>query len=116
MTHGAFMESQLAARRVAPNDLLTLARKKWLAGGGVASGRIKIDKGAQIALTNQKSLLAVGVEKILSPFEKGEIVEIMATSKMPVAVAIAKLSSSDLEIRFKEKNLEVAHVDDIVVF
>lgn len=99
------------AKKTSPNE-----RKKWLAGGGVASGRIKIDKGAYLALSNQKSLLAVGVEKILSPFEKGEIVEIMASSKMPVAVAIAKLSSAALEMRFKERNLEVAHVDDIVVF
>lgn len=34
------MESQLAARRVAPNDLLTLARKKWLAGERLDLGKL----------------------------------------------------------------------------
>lgn len=102
--------TQCKARETSPNQ-----RKKWLAGGGVATGRIKVDKGAETALQNCKSLLAVGVEKIISSFEKGDVIEIMGASKLPIGVAIAKISSADLTERPKEKNLEVANVDGIVI-
>jgi glutamate 5-kinase len=49
------------------------------------------------------------------PFEKGDVIEIRGTSKLPIGVAIAKISSKELENRLKEKNLEVANVDGIVI-
>jgi glutamate 5-kinase len=98
-----------------PRDTSASQRKKWLAGGGVATGSIKVDKGAEVALQNCKSLLAVGVEKIILPFEKGDVIEIRGASKLPIGVAIAKISSMELESKLKEKNLEVANVDGIVI-
>ena len=108
-------EMGITGTQCEPRNTSASQRKKWLAGGGVATGSIKVDKGAEGALQNCKSLLAVGVEKIILPFEKGDVIEIRGTSKLPIGVAIAKISSKELENRLKEKNLEVANVDGIVI-
>lgn len=91
------------------------ARKKWLASGSLASGSIQIDPGACKALQEHHSLLAVGIRKILTGFENGEIVEILDENNNAVAIAKAKVSSSALLKSLKTKNLEVAHADHIVL-
>lgn len=91
------------------------ARKKWLASGSLVSGRIQIDEGACKALLNRHSLLAVGIKKILTGFENGEIIEILNEDNETIAVAKAKIASSGLGEDFRVKNLEVAHADNIVL-
>lgn len=98
-----------------PKPITASARQKWLASGSLVQGRIKVDKGAQLALQNRKSLLAVGIEKVLQPFSKGEVFEMIGDSKMPFALARAKMSSDVLQAQLHEKNLEVAHADEIVL-
>lgn len=98
-----------------PKSVATTARRKWLASGCLLGGRIKVDKGAHQALLARKSLLAVGVEKILQPFEKGELIEIVGSSRTPFAVARAKRSSTDLAESLRERNVELAHADEIIL-
>ena len=91
------------------------ARKKWLASGSLVSGRIQIDAGAYKALQKRGSLLAVGIKKILTGFENGEIIEILDEENNTLAVAKSKVASSALAKDLNLKNLEVAHADNIVL-
>jgi len=91
------------------------ARRKWLASGSLVSGRIQIDAGAYRALQKRGSLLAVGIKKILTGFENGEIIEILDEQNNAVAVAKAKIASSALVHDHSLKNVEVAHADNIVL-
>ena len=98
-----------------PQESNLSTRKKWLASGSLVSGRIQIDAGAYKALQNRHSLLAVGIKKILTGFENGEIIEILDEENNAVAVAKAKISSGMLGNDLNVKNLEVAHADNIVL-
>ena len=98
-----------------PQQSSLSSRKKWLASGSLVSGRIQIDGGAYKALQNRHSLLAVGIKMVLSPFENGEVIEILDENNNAVAVAKAKVASSLLSDTQKTKNLEVAHADNIVL-
>lgn len=98
-----------------PQSSSLSARNKWLASGGLVSGRLQIDEGAYEALLNRKSLLAVGVQQILASFGEGEVFELVREDLVPIAVARAKISSAALEEQFQRRGLEIAHADDIVL-
>lgn len=89
------------------------ARQKWLASGSIAKGRIRVDEGAEKALLNRKSLLAVGIISIVEAFQKGEVFDIADKKNNIIALARAKVSSKDIEPG--KQKLEVAHADDIVI-
>ncbi|MCB9202596.1 MAG: glutamate 5-kinase [Flavobacteriales bacterium] len=89
------------------------ASQKWIGAGGLKIGKIKIDKGATKALKNRKSLLAVGVKKIMEDFLKGEVIEIFNNDNNLIAYAKAKINSN--EVNIFQKGLEVAHADNIVI-
>jgi glutamate 5-kinase len=89
------------------------ARQKWLASGSIAKGRIKIDDGAEKALLNRKSLLAVGIISVEEEFQKGEVFDIADKENNIIALARAKIASKDIELG--KQKLEVAHADDIVI-
>ena len=91
------------------------ARKKWLASGGLVRAQISIDDGACKALQNRNSLLAVGVLKIKGGFAKGEVIEITNSRGESIAVARSKISSQKLENATKQRQLTIAHADDIVL-
>ncbi|HEY0666700.1 MAG TPA: glutamate 5-kinase [Sphingobacteriaceae bacterium] len=91
------------------------ARKKWLASGSLVSGRIQIDAGACKAIQKRHSLLAVGIKKVLTGFEDGEIIEILDEEDNAIAVAKVKISSKALDGNLRVQNLEVAHTNDIVL-
>lgn len=91
------------------------ARKKWLASGSLVSGRVQVDMGAVKALKNRKSLLAVGISKIITEFESNEIFEIEDADHNIIAVARAKTGTHTLMQATGKQNLEVAHADDIVI-
>lgn len=91
------------------------SRNKWMASGSLITGLVKVDKGAIEALQNRKSLLAVGVIDIVADFEAGEVFQIADDNGLIYAVAKAKVDSSQILKDKKVKNLEIAHVDDIVL-
>ncbi|MCF7918080.1 glutamate 5-kinase [Candidatus Gracilibacteria bacterium] len=96
------------------------AHKKWMATGSLPTGRVVIDLGAAEALKKRKSLLLVGVKSVEGDFEKGDIIEIYVDGMEGVedvfAVARAKISFSDFESNKKQKNVEIAHANEIVIF
>lgn len=91
------------------------ARQKWLASGSLVRGSIEVDEGAALALSERKSLLAVGIKRILSPFAQGEVIEICRPDGQRLALGRTKLSSSQIEALQEKKNIAVAHADDIVL-
>lgn len=91
------------------------ARKKWLASGSLVTGRLQVDAGAQQALQNGKSLLAVGVTEIVEKFENGEVVEILDGQNQAIAVARARVASDEILLHQKTEKVTVAHADEIVL-
>ena len=92
------------------------ARQKWLASGSITIGTIVVDKGAAKALLQRKSLLTVGIVKVLGKFSNGEIVQLMNEENEIVGVAKVKLAATDINKSLSTKNVIAAHADDIVVF
>jgi glutamate 5-kinase len=92
------------------------ARQKWLASGSITLGSILVDKGAEKALLNRKSLLTVGISKVEGNFAGGEVVQLINAEEKIVGVAKVKLGAGDIKKQVSQKNIIAAHADDIVVF
>jgi glutamate 5-kinase len=92
------------------------ARNKWLASGSITLGTIVIDKGAEQALVNRKSLLTVGIKNIKGTFSGGEVVQLMNEEETIIGVAKVKLDALQMEEQLSAKNTLAAHTDDIVIF
>lgn len=98
-----------------PKNCSIPARNKWLASGSLVTGRLMIDGGACEAIRKRKSLLAVGVQSVVTPFANGEIFEIIDDQSNIVAVALAKISSDMISHDSRQHNLEIANASDIVI-
>lgn len=91
------------------------SRRKWLASGGLIKALVTVDAGAEAALRDRKSLLAVGILAVNQAFEAGEVFQIANEDGGIIAVAKAKRDVLEpAEIKNK-KNVEIAHADDIVL-
>ncbi|QMW00477.1 glutamate 5-kinase [Spirosoma foliorum] len=98
-----------------PHPIAPSARNRWLASGSLAVGRVQIDAGAVRALKQRKSLLAVGVRKVLDEFTAGEMVDILDEDQETIAVARARISSEELLQQLNQQNVEIANANDIVL-
>jgi glutamate 5-kinase len=58
----------------APSVSPATARKRWIAGGLSARGKVVVDPGAERALLSGKSLLSAGVTNVEGDFERGDVV------------------------------------------
>ena len=104
------------------------ARKKWIVSSLISSGKIQVDKGAEKALKNGKSLLAIGIIKIDGSFSKGDNILILNENNDELARGLSSFSSKELikiiGKRSKEiekilgypSKSEVVHIDDMVKF
>ena len=92
------------------------ARQKWLASGSITIGGILVDKGAEKALLNRKSLLTVGIKKVEGSFTAGEVVQLINEEETIIGVAKVKLSAGEIKEQIMKKNSVAAHADDIVMF
>ena len=102
------------------------ARKKWIVSSLISSGKIQVDKGAEKALKNGKSLLAIGIIKIDGSFSKGDNILILNENNDELARGLSSFSSKELikiiGKRSKEiekilgypSKSEVVHIDDMV--
>lgn len=91
------------------------SRQKWLASGSLITGKIQVDAGAVKALENRKSLLAVGIKKLINSFEKGEVFEILDDKKNIIGIARARENSEIISANLKTQNFEVANANEIVL-
>ncbi len=92
------------------------ARQKWLASGSITLGSLFVDKGAVRALGHRRSLLSVGVRKVLGRFGSGEVVQLKDEDENIIGVAKVKLAAAELITQLSDKNVVAAHADDIVIF
>ncbi len=92
------------------------ARQKWLASGSITLGSLHIDKGAERALLDRKSLLAVGVKDVQGSFSTGEVVQLINEDETIIGVAKVKLDAIQMAEHVSKKNALAAHSDDIVLF
>ena len=102
------------------------ARKKWIVSSLISSGKIQVDKGAEKALKNGKSLLAIGIIRIDGSFSKGDNILILNENNDELARGLSSFSSKELikiiGKRSKEiekilgypSKSEVVHIDDMV--
>ena len=92
------------------------ARQKWLASGSITLGGLLVDKGAERALLNRKSLLTVGIKKVQGNFGAGEVVQLINEEEQIIGVAKVKLNAGEIKEQTQKKNSVAAHADDIVLF
>lgn len=92
------------------------ARQKWLASGSITIGSIVVDEGAEKALHDRRSLLAVGVSKAEGAFLPGEVVQLVNKNEEIIGVAKVRLSTGELLEQQARRGSIAAHADDIVLF
>jgi glutamate 5-kinase len=74
------------------------ARKRWIAHGLVAAGKIYLDDGAVSAIvTGGKSLLPAGIAKVEGEFEATDAVQICDLAGMEIARGISNYGSGELD-------------------
>lgn len=93
----------------------TSGTKKWIAHSAPsATGTVQINEGAREALRSGKaiSLLPIGIQSILAPFNKGDVIRIVDEQKKLVGLGIAQYGSEKAAERIgKKKEKELIHYD-----
>jgi len=102
------------------------SRKQWLLNHLHPTGTIKIDEGAYKAIINNKSLLPAGIIHVGGNFDRGDIITILTSKNIKIAIGISAYDVSDAKKiigkNSKEiKNIlgyegrdEIVHKDDLV--
>lgn len=80
--------------------------KRWIAFGMRTKGSIIIDRGAEDAIKNRgKSILAIGVVKILGDFNKGDTLKVLSVDNKLIAKGISSFSAEEIDnIKGKNQN------------
>ncbi len=90
-------------------------KKKWIAhSGNFATGAVRLNEGAKMALTSPKasSLLPVGVTNIVSEFKKGEIIKLLDEADKQIGLGIAEYGSDKAKEMIGLKNQKpLVHYD-----
>ena len=82
-----------------PTHLKMNSRKRWLAWGVKSNGEIRVDEGAQKAISDKgKSLLPGGIRSIEGKWFAGDVVKIIGVENQEIARGVANYSSSDLDL------------------
>ena len=82
------------------------ARKQWLAGHLQVKGQLVLDAGAVKVLTEQgRSLLAVGVIRVVGTFTRGELVSCLDSDGTEIARGLVNYNSDEAE-RIKGQSTE----------
>ncbi len=100
-----------------PSPSKVQARKLWIAWAQQSRGRIVVDDGAAVALTEGKrSLLAAGVKMVEGNFKAGDAVEVVTVADEVVAKGLVGFDANILaEIAGTKGNREVIHRDQLVL-
>lgn len=101
--------------KASPNKVQ--ARKLWIAWAQQSRGRIVVDDGAVLALTEgKKSLLAAGVKMVEGNFKAGDAVEVVNVGDEVIAKGLVGYDSAILaQIAGTKGNREVIHRDQMVL-
>jgi glutamate 5-kinase len=103
------------------------ARKRWIAGALVPTGRIVIDAGAEMALATGKSLLPAGVKRLEGRFARGDAVSIVSEGGREIARGLVAYDRDDAQRIIGRRSAEIeailgfrgrhemVHRDDLVM-
>ena len=102
------------------------SRKKWLKSLKENDKKIIINKNAEKALLNKKSLLPIGIISIEGNFDKGDIIGIYNENNNKIAKGLSNFSNSDLAIiqgknsnkikaEFNISKTEAIHIDNMII-
>ncbi|MBU3915745.1 glutamate 5-kinase [bacterium] len=72
-------------------------RGKWMMNLADIKGTITIDHGAEVALLDKKSLLAVGITSVEGKFNKREVVLIQNTDKSRIGTGLVNFGSDEIK-------------------
>ena len=105
MCHGAAEDAVLRAARgesigttFRPAAEKLEARKRWMLGFVSPRAQVVIDSGAISALQrNNSSLLPAGITDVMSEFERGDIIYVVAEEGRRIACGIANYGSEDIK-------------------
>ena len=84
-------------------------RKQWLFAAPQV-GSIVVDKGAETALLQHKSLLPVGILEVKGEFARGELVKIFNTEGKPLALGLVRYGDEALRRIKGQKSAEIEHL------
>ncbi len=100
------IQGEAIGTRFEPQPEPTSARKRWIAYGLVRAGKLYLDEGAVIAISQAgKSLLAAGITAVEGEFDTQEAVELCDRSGNEIARGLVNYSSEELEkIRGRRSN------------
>lgn len=110
------LEGDNAGTVFMPLKKVSKARKRWIAFGKKAKGKIYIDDGAKDALIYKgKSLLAVGVIKLEGDFKNNDAVEVIGKDGALCGCGIINYSRGELDsLKGRRLEREVIHRDNFV--
>jgi glutamate 5-kinase len=99
-----------------PKGSTLAAKKRWLAFGTKAKGKIIVDDGARQALLNKKSLLSVGVVATHGDFQAGDVVSVLDKQHTEFARGKVTLSAKQLEkVKGARHEKEIIHCDNLSI-
>ncbi|KAK3582274.1 hypothetical protein CHS0354_023813 [Potamilus streckersoni] len=102
-------------------------KRRWIAAAskGIVTSKLFIDAHAFQSLSQRKSLLLVGVKKIIGDFQKNDYVRLFSIHDEQ-EIGAARIKSSSDELRNKQKtthlnptsnkDILVAHADEIIIY
>ncbi|MBI3868633.1 MAG: glutamate 5-kinase [Verrucomicrobia bacterium] len=91
------------------------SRRRWIAFFNRPQGKLRVDEGAQKALTSQPcSLLLPGLQRCDGDFDKGDVVSVCNGRGKEFARGVARHDSAALRAR-NPSNPIVIHRDDLIV-
>lgn len=79
-----------------PSQNPYMARKRWIAGSIATKGAVYIDKGAEQAILDGKSLLPAGIIKVEGQFHRGDLIKIANSESFIIGNGITAYDSSDV--------------------
>ncbi|MBI2870004.1 MAG: glutamate 5-kinase [Chloroflexi bacterium] len=87
------------------------SRRRWMLCGLSTKGRVTVDAGAALAVTQQhRSLLAAGIRRVEEEFERGDIIDIYDPEGVHIACGITNYSSADIERIMGKQSGKIADV------
>ncbi|WP_414650120.1 glutamate 5-kinase [Devosia sp.] len=81
-----------------PAQTRAQARKRWIMGSLAVAGTVQVDAGAARALLQGKSLLPIGVTKVIGEFERGDAIAICNPDGLEIARALVGLDSDEARL------------------
>lgn len=95
----------------APRPRPATARKRWIAHGLVAAGKLYLDAGAITAVRERgTSLLAAGITEIEGEFQKEDAVQLCDPAGQEVGRGIVNYSSGDLQQIIGRRSQDISQI------